>query len=115
MRTGRSFRNMFVDNFLRGNNRLDDGSPELLVQYYTSHDTFGHNTIIATNRGHIVYGTVPGGTAHGNRSDHNDLFPRDRQHARRCLVRLVRTHVRQLLGVPRATGQDRHSRFSHVR
>jgi hypothetical protein len=30
-----------------------------------------HNTIIATNSGHVVYGTVPGGSEQGNRSNHN--------------------------------------------
>jgi hypothetical protein len=71
VRTGSSFANTFAENYLRGNNQLDDGSPELLVQYYTSHDTFVGNTIVATNSGSVVYGTVPGGTEHGNRSNGN--------------------------------------------
>ncbi len=71
MRTGSSFDNTFEDNYLRGNNRLDDGSPELLVQYYASRDTFVRNTIVATNTAHVVYGTVPGGTETGNRSNDN--------------------------------------------
>ena len=71
VQTGSSFDNTFADNWLRDNNGLDDGSPELLVQYYASDDTFINNTITATNSGHVVYGTVPGGTEHGNRSDGN--------------------------------------------
>jgi hypothetical protein len=71
VKTGTSFDNTFEDNWLRGNNQLDDGSPELLVQYYASDDTFVRNTIVATNSAHVVYGTVPGGTEHGNRSNHN--------------------------------------------
>jgi hypothetical protein len=71
VQTGTSHDNTFTHNSLRGNNRLDDGSPELLVQYYSSHDTFTHNKIVATNTGHVVYGTVPGGAGHNNHSDHN--------------------------------------------
>jgi hypothetical protein len=71
VKTGTSHDNTFTHNWLRGNNRLDDGSPELLVQYYASHDTFTHNLIVATNTGHVVYGTVAGGASHHNRSDHN--------------------------------------------
>ena len=71
MHTGTSFDNTFVDNWLKGNNQLNDGSPELLVQYYASNDTFEHNTIIATNSAHVVYGTVPGGAEHGNVSNDN--------------------------------------------
>ncbi len=71
--TGTSFDNTFVDNWLKGNNQLNDGSPELLVQYYASNDTFEHNTIIATNSAHVVYGTVPGGTEHGNVSNDNSF------------------------------------------
>ena len=60
---------------LRGNNQLNDGSPEVLIQYHSWRDTFVHNTITATNRGHVVYGTVPNadtdGHPIGNRSDHN--------------------------------------------
>ena len=73
VRTGTSHDNTFTSNSLRGNNRLDDGSPELLVQYYASHDTFTHNTIVATNSARVVYGTVPGGSGNGNRSDHNNF------------------------------------------
>lgn len=71
VQTGSSFANVFTGNYLRGNNRLDDGSPELLVQYYSSHDTFTDNTIIATNRAHVVYGTVPGGRSDQNVSNGN--------------------------------------------
>ena len=71
VQTGSSFDNVFAFNWLRGNNRLDDGSPEILVQYYTSNDTFVGNTVIATNTAHTVYGTVPDGTSSGNISNHN--------------------------------------------
>lgn len=75
VKTGSSHDNLFAYNVLRGNNQLNDGSPELLIQYHTYRDTFVHNTITATNRAHVVYGTVPNaetdGHPIGNRSDHN--------------------------------------------
>jgi hypothetical protein len=64
--TGASFDNTFEYNTLRGNNRLDDGSPELLVQYHAYRDTFEHNTITATNTDHVVYGTVPDADTDGH-------------------------------------------------
>jgi hypothetical protein len=75
VRTGTSHDNLFEFNVLRGNNQLNDGSPEVLIQYHTWRDTFVHNTITATNKAHVVYGTVPNadndGHPIGNRSDHN--------------------------------------------
>ena len=71
VRTGSSHDNTFANNWLRGNNQLDDGSPEIQIQYYTSNDTFTGNTVIATNDAHVVYGTVPGGVEHGNVSNDN--------------------------------------------
>jgi hypothetical protein len=73
VRTGTSHDNAFVDNWLRGNNRLDDGSPEVLVQFYTSNNLFAGNTVIATNSAHTVYGTVPGGRESGNTSNGNNF------------------------------------------
>ena len=71
--TGTSHDNTFANNWLRGNNQLDDGSPEILVQYFTSNDVFTGNTVIATNSAHTVYGTVPGGGSTGNISNANDF------------------------------------------
>jgi hypothetical protein len=80
VRTGSSHDNVFTRNWLRGNNRLDDDSPELLVQYYAYRNSFTHNTLIATNTAHAVYGTVPGdhGMAGkpGNHSDDNHFRAR---------------------------------------
>jgi hypothetical protein len=73
VRTGTSHDNVFANNWLRGNNRLNDGSPEILIQYYTSNDVFTRNTVIATNSAHTVYGTVPGGRASENVSNCNDF------------------------------------------
>ena len=69
--TGASYDNTFRGNVLRGNNRLDDGSPELLVQYHAHDDTFTNNTITATNGGRVVYGTVPHADDRELHSDYN--------------------------------------------
>jgi hypothetical protein len=75
VKTGSSHDNYWAYNVLRGNNQLNDGSPELLIQYHSYRDTFVHNTITATNDAHVVLGTVPDadndGHPVGNRSDHN--------------------------------------------
>ncbi|HEX3908598.1 MAG TPA: hypothetical protein VHW92_11780 [Mycobacteriales bacterium] len=75
VKTGTSHNNYWAYNVLRGNNQLNDGSPEVLIQYHSWRDTFVHNTITATNSAHVVYGTVPDadtdGHPIGNRSDHN--------------------------------------------
>jgi hypothetical protein len=115
VQTGSSHDNTFEYNTLRGNNRLDDGSPELLVQYHSYRNTFIHNDITATNSEHVVYGTVPNADTAGhpgtNHSDHN------RFHA----VGATRATVQFGWGghaytgfdaYRRATGQDWHSTFS---
>jgi hypothetical protein len=110
VRTGSSHDNTFEYNSLRGNNRLDDGSPELLVQYYASRNTFTHNTIVATNSAHVVYGTVPGGSEKGNRSDHNSF---QAVGARRQSAEFGWSgHTYASFDAYRhATGQDQHSTF----
>jgi hypothetical protein len=114
VRTGSSHDNVFTRNWLRGNNRLDDGSPELLVQYYAYRNTFTHNTLIATNAAHAVYGTVPGdkGVAGkpGNRSDHNRFRARGVGSAQLEFGWRGHTYTGARAYV-RGTGQDRHSTF----
>jgi hypothetical protein len=112
--TGRSFHNVFRGNWLRDNNRLDDGSPELLIQYYAWGNTITHNTVIATNSGHVLYGTVPhfvptaGKPA--DRSDYNVFRALGAgPHAMRFGWR-GRTYTGARTYV-QATGQDRHSAF----
>jgi hypothetical protein len=111
VRTGSSFDNTFEYNSLQGNNRLNDGSPELLVQYYASDDTFSHNTIVATNRAHVVYGTVPGGTEHGNRSDGNTFRAIGVGPAQAQFGWSGHTYT-GFAAYRQATRQDRHSSFS---
>jgi hypothetical protein len=47
---GEAFDLTVTRNFLRGNNTLKDGSPELLLQYYVHDTSITKNTIISTNR-----------------------------------------------------------------
>lgn len=47
---GQAYDIAVTDNTLRGNNTLDDGSPELLLQYYVHDTSITKNTIISTNR-----------------------------------------------------------------
>ena len=116
VRTGSSHDNLFTRNWLRDNNRLDDGSPELLVQYYAYRNTFTHNTLIATNTGHVVYGTVPGGGSAGvpgkpaNRSDFNHFRARGAGPGQLELGWRGHTYTGARSYVS-ATGQDRHSTF----
>jgi hypothetical protein len=114
VRTGSSHDNVFTRNWLRGNNRLDDGSPELLVQYYAWRNTFTHNTLIATNTDHVVTGTVPADHGvpgrPGNRSDHNRF--RARGAGPSALEFGWRGHTYTgARSYVRATGQDRDSSF----
>ena len=55
-------------NLLRGNNTLDDGSPEMLLQYYVHDTTIRHNTVISTNAGQsvLLYRDAPAGSAAQN-------------------------------------------------
>jgi hypothetical protein len=114
VRTGSSHDNVFTRNWLRGNNRLDDDSPELLVQYYAYRNTFTHNTLIATNTSHAVYGTVPGDTGvagePGNRSDYNHFRARGVGPTQLEFGWRGHTYSGAKEYVS-ATGQDRHSTF----
>jgi hypothetical protein len=112
VRTGTSHDNVFADNWLRGNNQLDDGSPELLIQYYTSDDTFIGNTIIATSTAHVVYGTVPGGGSSGNTSDYNDFEAVGDSGASAEFGWSGKTYP-SFAAYRRATGQDAASTLSH--
>jgi hypothetical protein len=114
VRTGSSHDNVFSRNWLRGNNRLDDDSPELLVQYYAYRNTFTHNTLVATNSAHAVYGTVPGGNGvpgkPGNTSDYNHFRARGAGpgHLEFGWNGTTYTGARNYVT---ATGQDQHSTF----
>jgi hypothetical protein len=58
VKTGRSHDNRFIGNTLRNNNKLNDGSPEVLIQFYAYNNLFENNTITATNDAGALLGTV---------------------------------------------------------
>ena len=113
VQTGTAQDNTFQDNWLRGNNQLDDGSPELLIQYHADRDVFCDNTIIATNSSHTIYGTVASsdsGNIAANHSDHN-IFAAE--HSSPDSLQFG-WNGRTWVGAHRyinATGQDRGSQF----
>jgi hypothetical protein len=110
VQTGTSHDNVFKYNVLRSNNRLDDGSPEFLVQYHAHHNTFVHNTVIATNTDHVIYGTVPRSDSSHNRSDHNDFRAIGGSRATAAFGWGKHTYT-GFAKYRAATGQDAHSHF----
>jgi hypothetical protein len=61
---GEAFDITVAGNRLRGNNTLNDGSPEVLLQYYVHDTLITHNTIVATKAGEAVllYRDAPAGS-----------------------------------------------------
>jgi hypothetical protein len=116
VKTGTSHDNLFEWNVLRGNNQLNDGSPEVLIQYHTWRDTFVHNTITATNKAHVVYGTVPNadtdGHPVGNLSDHNHFRAIGVGAGNAEFDWLGHTYI-GFAKYQAKTGQDAHSRYVH--
>jgi hypothetical protein len=115
VQTGISHDNRFVHNTLYANNQLDDGSPEVLVQYYAYRNTFAHNIVWATNDAHAVLGTVDGAGKDGRstplKADHNTYWATG-GHPERATFGSVGTTYTGFDTYRRATGQDRHSRFA---
>ncbi len=113
--TGISHDNRFIRNTLYDNNRLDDGSPEMLVQYYAYRNSFEHNTVWATNTARAVIGTVPGADQDGLstplKADHNTYWVSGGGPGRATFGSLGKTYT-GFDTYRRATGQDRHSRFA---
>jgi len=110
VQTGSSWHNTFEYNWLRGNNRLDDGSPEVLLQYHVHDVVLRHNTITATNTDHVVYGTQPAADGSGIVSDHNRFRVVGGERASAQFGWLG--HVYTGFDAYRAaTGQDAHSTF----
>lgn len=58
VKTGQSHDNRFTGNTLRNNNKLNDGSPEILIQFYAYDNVIQNNTITATNDAGALLGTV---------------------------------------------------------
>jgi Right handed beta helix region len=72
---GEAFDITVTHNVLRGNNTLDDGSPEVLLQYYVHDTSITYNTIESTNAPAVLlYRDAPAGGAAKNAHvvlDHN--------------------------------------------
>jgi len=115
VQTGISHDNRFVRNVLYANNQLNNGSPEVLVQYYAYRNTFEHNVVWATNDARAVLGTVTGAGKDGKstplRADHNTYWTTG-GHPKRAKFGSVGTTYTGFDTYRRATGQDRHSRFA---
>lgn len=118
VRTGRAFDNTFVNNTLYANNQLADGSPEFLVQYYTSRTTIENNIFYATGRAPALLGTVPGaqhdGTSTPPRTDGNLYYATGGRPAVATFGILGHTYT-GWAAYRRATGLDQKSRFTNPR
>jgi hypothetical protein len=116
VKTGSSHDNYWAYNVLRANNQLNDGSPELLIQYHSYRDTFVHNTITATNAAHLVLGTVPDadtdGHPIGNHSDHN-RFRATGAGPTKATFGWLGHHYVGFATYQHATGEDQHSTYAH--
>jgi hypothetical protein len=114
VQTGISHHNVFVNNTLYANNTLDDGSPQILIQYYAYRDTVENNVVYATNSDDVLLGTVPGAGSDGlstrNRIDHNLYYARAGS-ARSASFGSLGTTYTGFGAYRQATGLDRHSRF----
>jgi hypothetical protein len=105
-------------NFLRGNNTLNDGSPEMLLQYYVHDTTISHNTVISTNADAVLlYRDAPAGGAAKNARvvlDHNRYEGRAAA-AGRELYFWNGAQQRGLKAYQAVSGQDRSSSYTHLR
>lgn len=115
--TGRAHDNRFERNTLYANNRLDDGSPEVLVQYHAYRTSFTRNRVWATNDAHAVIGTVDGAGSDGLstplKADRNTYWATGG--ARTATFGSLWTTYTGFETYRKATGQDRHSRFAKFR
>jgi hypothetical protein len=98
-------------NVFRGNNTLDDGSPEILLQFKVYDTLIVHNKVTATNAEPWLVARVRrAGTRSQNvhvRLDHNDYRVAGRP--REALFRDARDRYRGLSAWQHGTGQDEHS------
>jgi hypothetical protein len=112
-KTGRSHDNTFTGNTLRNNNKLNDGSPEFLIQFYAYDNVFTGNTVTATNDAGALIGTVDRAGADSlsgrNVSDTNTFAVSGRSKV--SFGWLGRAYS-SLSAYQKATGQDLHSTLS---
>jgi hypothetical protein len=115
---GEAFDISVTGNTLLGNNTLNDGSPELLLQYYVHDTSITHNRIGSTNAGQavLVQRDEPAGGAAKNARlvlDHNRY--QGRVPAGRELYIWNGTEQRGLAAYQAASGQDRSSTYTTFR
>jgi hypothetical protein len=115
---GEAFDITVTGNVLRGNNTLDDGSPEILLQYYVHDTTITHNTITSTKAADpvLLYRVEPAGGAAKNARlvlDHNSYA--GRVPAGRELYFWNGAEQRGLAAYRAASGQDRSSTYTRYR
>ncbi|WP_431279178.1 hypothetical protein [Leifsonia poae] len=115
VKTGQSHDNTFTGNTLRNNNKLNDGSPEVLIQFYAFDNVIRNNTITATNDAGALIGTVDRADADKvsghNVSDKNTFAVSG---ANVSFGWLGQTYS-SLKAYQKATGQDLHSTLSAAR
>jgi hypothetical protein len=115
---GEAFDITVTGNTLRGNNTLNDGSPEVLLQYYVHDTTITHNTIISTKADEAVllYRDAPAGSAAKNARvvlNHNSY--RGRTPAGQEQYYWNGTEQQGLAAYQAASGQDRSSTYTRYR
>jgi hypothetical protein len=111
---GEAFDITVTGNVLRGNNTLNDGSPELLLQYYVHDTSITHNVIISTNdQAVLLYRDAPvGGAAKNARLVLNHNTYRGRNPAGQELYYWNGVARRGLAAYQAASGQDRFSTYT---
>jgi hypothetical protein len=111
--TGTSTDNDFIGNTLAGNNQLNDGSPEVLIQYYTSNDRFLRNRITAENSVGAIYGSALRSSTDGisghNTSDFNAFTVIGQP---QIPFTWLATPYATFAAYRQATAQDAHSTFT---
>ena len=111
---GEAFDITVTRNVLRGNNTLDDGSPEVLLQYYVHDTSITHNTIVSTNAQAVLLkrDAPVGGTAKNARLvlDHNTY--RGRSAAGQELYYWNNVAQRGLPAYQATSGQDQFSTYT---
>jgi hypothetical protein len=112
VKTGRSHDNRFAGNVLRDNNRLNDGSPEILIQFYAYDNLFENNSATSTDDAGAVLGTVARAendrVSGDNTSDGNHFVVSGSAHAS---FGWLGTTYSSFAAYQQATGQDEHSTF----
>lgn len=109
VKTGQSHDNTFIGNTLRNNNKLNDGSPEILIQFYAFDNVIQNNTVTATNDAGALIGTVD--RADADKISGNNVSDKNTFAVSGSAVSfgwLGKTYT-SLKAYQKATGQDLHS------